>query len=118
SAPTGAQSSTSTHGLRHRNPGALLGSRGYREDARFVCRRWLSRARSGARADPQQGFPGRAEVMKAPHIAARSLPRRSFLRGAGVTLALPMLDCMTPLFAQAAEPPRRMLIIANNLGVL
>jgi hypothetical protein len=29
-----------------------------------------------------------------------------------------MLDCMTPLFAQAAAPPRRMLIIANNLGVL
>jgi len=56
--------------------------------------------------------------MKAPHIAARPLPRRSFLRGAGVTLALPMLDCMTPLFAQAAEPPRRMLIIVNNLGVL
>ena len=25
---------------------------------------------------------------------------------------------MTPLFAQAAAPPRRMLIIANNLGVL
>ena len=56
--------------------------------------------------------------MKAPHIAARALPRRSFLRAAGVTLALPMLDCMRPLFAQAAAPPRRMLIIANNLGVL
>jgi len=56
---------------------------------------------------------------KAPHIAARPLPRRSFLRGAGVTLALPMLDCMTPLFGQSkAEPPRRMLIISNNLGVL
>jgi hypothetical protein len=56
--------------------------------------------------------------MKAPHIAARPLPRRSFLRATGVTLALPMLECMTPLFAQATAPPRRMLIIANNLGVL
>lgn len=56
--------------------------------------------------------------MKSPHIAARPLPRRSFLRGAGVTLALPMLDCMTPVWAQAPAPPRRMLIIANNLGVL
>jgi hypothetical protein len=56
--------------------------------------------------------------MKSPHIAARPLPRRSFLRAAGVTLALPMLDCMTPLFAQAIAPPRRMLIVANNLGVL
>ncbi len=55
--------------------------------------------------------------MKAPHIARRTLPRRSFLRGAGVALALPLLDCMTPLFGQAARP-RRMLIIANNLGVL
>jgi hypothetical protein len=43
--------------------------------------------------------------MNAPHIAGRPMPRRSFLRGAGVTLALPMLDCMTPIFAQAAAPP-------------
>jgi hypothetical protein len=57
-------------------------------------------------------------VTKAPHIAARPLPRRSFLRAAGVTLALPMLDSMTPLYAQASAPPRRMLLIANNLGVL
>lgn len=57
-------------------------------------------------------------MINAPHIARRPLPRRSFLRGAGVTLALPLLDCMTPLFGQAATPPRRMLIIANNLGVL
>ena len=56
--------------------------------------------------------------MKAPHIAGRPMPRRSFLRAAGVSLALPMLDCMSPLFAQAAPPPRRMLIISNNLGVL
>ncbi|MEO8131802.1 MAG: DUF1552 domain-containing protein, partial [Bryobacteraceae bacterium] len=57
-------------------------------------------------------------MTKAPHIAARPLPRRSFLRGAGVTLALPMLECMSPLFAQPAAAPRRMLIVANNLGVL
>ncbi len=62
-------------------------------------------------------------MSKAPHIAVRPLPRRSFLRGAGVCLALPMLDCMAPLFgqeksAQASTSPRRMLIIANNLGVL
>jgi Protein of unknown function (DUF1552) len=57
--------------------------------------------------------------MNAPHIAARPMPRRSVLRAAGVSLALPLLDCMTPLFGQkAAAPPRRMLIIVNNLGVL
>ncbi len=61
--------------------------------------------------------------MTGPHISTSSShqPRRTFLRGAGVTLALPLLECMTPSFARAAgaaKPPGRMLIIANNLGVL
>jgi hypothetical protein len=56
--------------------------------------------------------------MRAPYIARAPLPRRSFLRGAGVTLALPLLECMRPAFAAVAPAPRRMLIIANNLGVL
>ncbi len=47
-----------------------------------------------------------------------TLPRRRFLRGAGVTLALPLLDCMRPAFAAEAPVPRRMLLISNNLGVL
>ena len=47
-----------------------------------------------------------------------TLPRRKFLRGSGVTLALPFLECMRPAFAAEAPVPRRMLIIANNLGVL
>ena len=57
--------------------------------------------------------------MNAPHIAT-SLPRRRFLCGLGVTLGLPMLECMTPVFSRAAEskPPKRMLLISNNLGVL
>lgn len=48
------------------------------------------------------------------------MPRRHFLRGAGVTLALPLLECMAPVFSRAATPPppRRMLLISNNLGVL
>jgi hypothetical protein len=56
--------------------------------------------------------------MKAPHIARRPMPRRTMLRAAGASLALPLLDSMTPVFAQAPAAPRRMLIIANNLGVL
>lgn len=57
--------------------------------------------------------------MDAPHIA-RPFSRRRFLRGAGVTLALPLLECMTPVFSRAAQvaAPRRMLIISNNLGFL
>jgi hypothetical protein len=49
------------------------------------------------------------------------MSRRRFLRGAGVALALPMLDAMVPAFARevsGAQPPRRMLAICNNLGLL
>lgn len=56
--------------------------------------------------------------MKAPLIARNPIPRRSFLKGSGVALALPLLECMRPAFGKTAEPPRRMLLIANNLGVL
>ncbi len=60
--------------------------------------------------------------MKVPHISTASshLPRRTFLRGVGVALALPLLECMTPVFARAAtpQPARRLLLISNNLGVL
>lgn len=51
---------------------------------------------------------------------SRTTNRRRFLRGLGVTLTLPILECMKPASARAAEgvAPRRMLIISNNLGVL
>lgn len=57
--------------------------------------------------------------MKTPHICT-PIHRRRFLRGLGVTLALPALECLTPVFARASGPtsPRRMLLISNNLGVL
>ena len=57
--------------------------------------------------------------MNTPHIST-PMPRRRFLRGLGVTLGLPMLDCMTPVFGSRPppKPPRRMLLISNNLGVL
>src|SRR5260370_23317027 len=54
----------------------------------------------------------------------RSIPRRHFLRGAGITLGLPMLDAMQPLPVQSGnkstseEIPRRMFAICNNLGLL
>jgi hypothetical protein len=59
--------------------------------------------------------------MNAPHLSlAPPVNRRTFLRGAGVLLALPLLECMRPGFSRAAPsaPPRRMLLISNNLGVL
>ncbi len=50
----------------------------------------------------------------------RSIPRRTFLRGAGAALGLPLLDAMRPAFAadKVSAPPRRMLAVCNNLGVL
>jgi hypothetical protein len=48
----------------------------------------------------------------------RAIPRRRFLRGAGVAMGLPMLDAMCPAFAQQKEAPRRMLAVCNNLGLL
>jgi hypothetical protein len=60
--------------------------------------------------------------MNTPNISAqRALSRRSFLRGTGVMLGLPLLDAMRPAFARAASTapePRRMLAICNNLGLL
>lgn len=51
--------------------------------------------------------------MNSPYTS-RNLPRRRFLRGTGVFLALPLLEGRTA----SAEVPGRMLAISNNLGVL
>ena len=59
------------------------------------------------------------------HIPNPTLSRRTLLRGAGVALALPMLDAMQPLFGSAARAaeaesavPRRLLAIETNQGLL
>ncbi len=46
------------------------------------------------------------------------IPRRTFLRGAGVAMALPALDCMAPAFAAEPEKrePRRMVAINFELS--
>lgn len=46
--------------------------------------------------------------------------RRRFLRAAGVTLALPLVESLAPRAKageKAAEPPRRMVCICTTLGV-
>ena len=55
-------------------------------------------------------------------IHSTTLSRRTFLRGAGVTLALPLLEAMTPFRARAAAhapaaAPRRMICINTSLGL-
>ena len=41
-------------------------------------------------------------------ITRKSIPRRTFLRGTGAVLALPVLDAMTPAFAAATARPMRL----------
>jgi hypothetical protein len=51
--------------------------------------------------------------------APRPLSRRTFLRGTGVAMALPLLDAMRPAFsAEKVEVPRRMVAIETNMGIL
>jgi hypothetical protein len=54
-------------------------------------------------------------------ITKKNIPRRTFLRGMGVTVALPLLDAMVPAFASAAEteakPPVRLSIVAAPNGM-
>src|SRR5437667_2344214 len=48
-----------------------------------------------------------------------TLSRRNFLRAAGVSLALPLLDAFAPTQALAAvsKPPRRMVCVNTPLGL-
>jgi len=59
--------------------------------------------------------------MNAGIIRSKPLDRRTFLRGAGFTLALPLLEAMRPALASAATAgsvPRRMVCIETNMGIM
>jgi len=53
-------------------------------------------------------------------VTKKALPRRTFLRGMGATLALPLLDCMSPamtaLAATPANPVRRLGFFYMPMG--
>ena len=53
-------------------------------------------------------------------ITKKALPRRTFLRGVGATLALPLLDAMVPamtaLAATPANPVRRLGFVYMPMG--
>src|SRR5438094_6785094 len=44
-------------------------------------------------------------------IFKKAIPRRTLIKGAGLTLALPLLDGMIPAFAAPSKPPRRFSIV-------
>jgi hypothetical protein len=51
------------------------------------------------------------------YVATRtSLNRRTFLKGTGVTMALPLLGAMTPAFAAAPIAPKRFVAMNGGLG--
>jgi Protein of unknown function (DUF1552) len=51
-------------------------------------------------------------------ITNKSLPRRTFLRGIGATVALPFLDSMLPAFAQAPGAPIRLGYVYTPNGII
>src|SRR5262244_2083843 len=51
-------------------------------------------------------------------ITKKHIPRRTFLRGAGAALALPVLDAMTPALAAEAKRPIRMGFIQVPNGIM
>src|SRR5262252_7811045 len=50
-------------------------------------------------------------------IFKKAMPRRTFVRGMGATLALPVLDAMTPAFAAAPKQPIRMAFMQVPNGI-
>src|SRR5437588_9983531 len=51
-------------------------------------------------------------------VTRKSIPRRTFLRGTAATLALPLLDAMTPAFATPTTRPIRMSFIEVPNGIM
>ena len=68
-------------------------------------------------------WPADKDTTMNPLNRTSNLPRRTLLKGLGVALALPFLDCMAPRLG-AVEPssalalPRRMFCIETNQGIL
>ncbi len=55
------------------------------------------------------------------HGLKLAIPRRTFLKAAGATIGLPLLEAMSPAFARSKETtklPRRMVAIQTNMGIL
>lgn len=50
-------------------------------------------------------------------ITRKALPRRTFLRGLGAAVGLPMLDAMTPALASTAKVPVRMAFVYVPNGI-
>src|SRR5262249_37300192 len=77
-----------------------------------------------AKADAERGMQNtkhsNTKNIPSPRLRAiMTLPRRKFMRAAGVTVSLPLLDCLLPRAkaGQKVTTPRRMVCINTPLGV-
>jgi hypothetical protein len=79
--------------------------------------------------NPNVRAPNSEHDLSRMSLSRGPLSRRAFLRGVGVTMALPMLDAMRPVLGAAAKAaeagagagadiPRRMVAIETNMGIL
>src|SRR3954464_4469173 len=51
-------------------------------------------------------------------VTRKSIPRRTFLRGAGAVMALPVLDAMTPALSAEVERPIRLGFVHVPNGIM
>ncbi|MBI3208933.1 MAG: DUF1552 domain-containing protein [Candidatus Solibacter usitatus] len=51
-------------------------------------------------------------------VTKKALPRRTFLRGLGAALALPVLDSMTPAMSAAVPQPARLAFLYHPVGMI
>ena len=50
-------------------------------------------------------------------LREKQIPRRTFLRGCGAALALPLLDAMQASGAKSVQPPKRVAFFYTPNGV-
>ena len=51
-------------------------------------------------------------------IFKKAIPRRTFLRGLGATIALPWLDSMVPAFGASTDAPLRLAYVYVPNGIM
>ncbi|HXG64882.1 MAG TPA: DUF1552 domain-containing protein, partial [Blastocatellia bacterium] len=51
-------------------------------------------------------------------LTRKRLPRRTFLKGMGTAIALPMLDAMTPALTRADKAPVRLAFVYVPNGIV
>ncbi len=59
-------------------------------------------------------------IMHFPALLKTPVSRRALLRGAGVAMALPLLEAMAPRVSRAADAasPRRMVVVYTDMGIM